>query len=111
MKKVLIAGLIAIGAMGSAQAHGPHGSGRPGSGWGWAGPALIAGIIGYEMGRPAPVVIQQPQVIYQQPAPVVIQQQPEVRVQPQYTPAYPAPYTISCTPAYTQQGQYIGCIR
>ena len=51
MKKLVIAGLIAVSALGSAQAHGPHGSGRPGSGWGWAGPALIAGIIGYEMGQ------------------------------------------------------------
>ena len=107
MKKVLIAGLIAVGAIGSAQAHG-YGHHGHGGGWGWVGPALIGGVIGYEMSRPAPVYAPQPQVIYQ-PAPVVIQQQPEVRVMPQYSPQYPSP--SGCVPVYTQQGQYYGCVR
>lgn len=41
---------------------------------GFVGPALIGGIIGYELGQPR--VYQQPQVIYQQPQ--VIYQQPQV---------------------------------
>ena len=43
-----------------------------GGGWGFAGPALIGGIIGYSMAQPRyypepQVIYQQPQVIYQQP--------------------------------------------
>lgn len=49
----------------------------------WVGPALIGGIIGYELGRPNTVYVQQqPPVIVQQ-QPVIVQQQPPVYV-PQY---------------------------
>ena len=41
----------------------------------WVGPALIGGIIGYELGRPNTVYVPQ--------QPVIIQQQPPVYV-PQY---------------------------
>ena len=41
---------------------------------GWVGPALIGGVIGYELARPNTVVVEQPpQVVYTQP-PVVLQQ-------------------------------------
>jgi hypothetical protein len=85
MKK-LLAGLALIAlSTTTASAHGwEHGGGYRGGyghyenhyhggGWGgFVGPALIGGIIGYELGQPrvyqpAPVIIQQPQVIYQQP--------------------------------------------
>ena len=107
MKKAIIAGLIAVSTIGAAEAHGYHGGYHHTGGWGWAGPALIGGIIGYEMARPPVYVQPQPQVIYQQtqtlPAPVY---QPEVRVLPQYSPAYPGPN--GCFPVYTQQGQFAG---
>ena len=108
MKKAIVAGLIAISTVGSVQAHGFHGGyHHGGGGWGWVGPALIGGVIGYEMSRPPVVVQPQPQVIYQQtqtlPAPVY---QPEVRVLPQYTPAYPGPN--GCFPVYSQQGVFVG---
>lgn len=40
----------------------------------WVGPALIGGVIGYELARPPvivqqPILIQQPQVVYTQPVP------------------------------------------
>ena len=106
MKKVLIAGLIAVGAMGSAQAHGYH----HGGGFGWVGPAIIGGVIGYEMARPPVVYAPQPQVIYQQQTYPQAYPQPEYRTPPVYSPQYQPP-SVSCIPAYTQQGQYIGCIR
>jgi len=49
----------------------------------WVGPALIGGIIGYELGRPNTVYVPQQPVIIQQQQPVIIQQQPPVYV-PQY---------------------------
>ena len=81
MKKLLI--LAALLTSTSAFADGHHGGG--GSFGGFMGPALIGGIIGYEIGQPR--VVQQPQVIYQPvPAPVVVQQPPQVI----YLPTPPA---------------------
>ena len=42
----------------------------------WVAPALIGGVIGYELSRPhyyepSPVIVQQPPVIYTQPQPYV----------------------------------------
>ena len=80
MKKLLIVSLIGFGALAgtaNAQAHGPHGYWRPvhGGGWNWVAPAVIGGVIGYEIARPP--VYTQPPVVVQQP-PVVIQQNPVV---------------------------------
>ena len=103
MKKVLIAGLIAVGAMGSAQAWGPHEQG------------ILAGAAGLwayqQLSRPQVVYQQQPQVIYQQQTYPQAYPQPEYRAMPLYSPQYQPPYGVSCIPAYTQQGQYIGCVR
>jgi len=78
MKK-LLAGLALIALSTTAFAHdhggfrgGYRGGYHGGYGGGWVAPALIGGVIGYELGQPrvyqpAPVIIQQPQVIYQQP--------------------------------------------
>lgn len=75
---IALAGVLAVGAA-SAEAHGYYGHGgyyRHGGGWGWGGwvaPAVVGGVIGYELSRPpvyvqpAPVVVQQPPVIMQQP--------------------------------------------
>lgn len=74
MKKLLIA--IFIGTIGlSAHAQGFHHGYRGGfhhhhyGGWGWGGwvaPAVVGGVIGYELARP-PVVVQQPPVFVQPP--------------------------------------------
>lgn len=73
MKKLLIASIIGLGSI-SAYAHGEHGHWRPhsGGGWNWVAPAVIGGVIGYEIARP-PVYVQPP-VVIQQP-PVVVQGQ------------------------------------
>ena len=99
MKKVLIAGLLAVSGMSSALAWGPHEQGIL---------TGIAGLWAYQrLSQPQVVYQPQPQVIYQQtqtlPAPVY---PPEVRALPQYSPAYPAPN--GCFPVYTQQGQFVG---
>ena len=64
MKKLLIVSLLALSS--SVFAHGPHGHHgyyRAGpSGWHWVAPAIIGGVIGYELARP-PVVVQPP-VVY-----------------------------------------------
>jgi len=71
MKKILAVVLLMLSASAFAQFHGPrhhHHGGywhRGGNGWVWVAPALIGGIIGYEISKnqppPPPVVIQQPQ--------------------------------------------------
>ena len=96
MKRVLIAGLIAISAVGTAQASD-------------AGAFILGAVVTSVLTQPRVIYAPQPQVIYQ-PQPQVIYQQPEYRTMPQYTPQYQPPY-VSCTPAYTQYGQYLGCIR
>ena len=64
MKRLLLTLLLITST--TTFAHG-HWVGRPGGGWNWVAPAVVGGVIGYEIARP-PVVIQQgPQVIYQQP--------------------------------------------
>ncbi len=103
MKKMIVAGLIALSAVGSAHAWGPREQGAL---------AGVAGVLLYQhMTQPRVVYQQQPQVVYQQqaiPAPVY---QPEVRTLPQYSPQYPSPYGMSCVPIYTGQGQYVGCVQ
>jgi hypothetical protein len=72
MKK-LLALSIAILAL-SASAHGPYRYGWHG-GYGcggcWVAPALIGGVVGYELAQPNTVVVQQPSVVVQQPQSVV----------------------------------------
>jgi hypothetical protein len=74
MKKLLAVFILCAG-MGSCvtQAHAQwhhHGYQRGGWGMGWVAPAVVGGVIGYELSRPRyyepPVVVQQP-VIVQQP--------------------------------------------
>jgi len=87
MKKFLLASLLAMSLIGvsNAQAHGPyrmggwHG-GYYGCGGCWVAPAVIGGVIGYELSRPNTVVVEQPSVVYTQPpvvvTPSVVQQPP-----------------------------------
>ena len=103
MKKVLIAGVLAVSGITSAFAWGPHEQG------------ILQGMAGLwayqQLSRPHVYYQPQPQVIYQAPPvytapPVMVQPAPEVRVLPQYSPAYPGPN--GCYPVYTAQGQFAG---
>ena len=68
MRKVILSVTLALAAM-SANAQWHHGGGyyrHGGPGIGWAFPALVGGVIGYEIAKqPAPVVVQQPPVVVQ----------------------------------------------
>jgi hypothetical protein len=67
MKKLLLAlSLLTILGTADAQWHHHGGCCYRGSPFGWAGPALIGGVIGYELARP-PVYVEQQPVIIQQP--------------------------------------------
>ena len=70
MKKVLLALALLASAPAFAQHHHHHYHG--GYRGGWVGPAIVGGLIGYELSRPHTVVVQQQPVIVQQP-PVVYQ--------------------------------------
>jgi hypothetical protein len=79
MKKFVLVLIAVLSMSGQAFAHGGRGYG--GGHVGWVGPAIIGGIIGYELHRPQPyyyppVVVQQPPVVVQQMPPQVIYQQP-----------------------------------
>jgi hypothetical protein len=77
MKKILTAlALLVTAGTASAQWHHHYGyrphyyGGYYGSGW--VAPAIIGGVIGYELSRPRPVIVEQ------QPQTVIIQQQQPV---------------------------------
>jgi len=77
MKKVLLALSLITLAM-TASAHGPYRMGgwhsgyyHYGCGGCWVAPALVGGVIGYELARPDTVVVEQQPVIVQQPQTVV----------------------------------------
>ena len=75
MKKILIVGLLALST--TAFAHGPHGYWRPhpSGGWNWVAPAVIGGVIGYEVAQAKPpIVVTQPSPVAIQQPPVIIQQ-------------------------------------
>lgn len=122
MKKIILAIAVVASLAGTAQAeaHGWNGGGYHGNttvvnnyggyrggyygggnGWGVAGAVVGAMAVGAVINAatqpvyypPQPVYAPQPQVIYQQ------------------VPAYGPPVQVSCVPAYTAQGQYLGCMR
>ena len=77
MKKLLLA-LSLLAVVGTATAHegfrGYRGGYYHGGcyGCGWVAPALIGGVIGYELSRPTTVYVEpQPSVVYVQPQPTV----------------------------------------
>ena len=109
MKKVLIAGLIALGAVGSVQAqhyHHGHGHRHHGNVAGAVIGGMILGAVIERATQPQVIYAPQPQVIYQQTYPQVY----EYRTPPVYSPQYQPP-SVSCVPAYDQFGRYLGCIR
>ena len=65
----------------------------------WVGPALIGGIIGYELGRPNTVYVPQQPVIIQQ-APVIVQQPPV------YVPQYVCQLRSEMINGRVVQGQF-----
>ena len=79
MKKSLLA-LSLLAIIGTASAHGPYrmggwhggyyGGGCSGC---WIAPAVIGGVIGYELSRPNTVYVEPQQVIIQQPPAVYTQ--------------------------------------
>jgi len=78
MKKIVFAlSLLAVVGTATAQAHeGFHYRGgccyRGGYGLGWVAPAVVGGVIGYELSRPNTVYVEpQPSVVYVQPQPTV----------------------------------------
>ena len=77
MKKTILA-LSLLAIVGTASAHegfrGYSGGYYHGGcyGCGWVAPALIGGVIGYELSRPTTVYVEpQPSVVYVQPQPTV----------------------------------------
>ena len=87
MKRLLA--LILLVTSVSAMAHGPYRHGYHG-GWGyhhnWVAPALVGGVIGYELARPP---------VYTQP---VIVNPPVVVSQPVMTQPYVAGQPLNCSP-------------
>jgi len=76
MKKLLLAfSLLAV--FDTASAHGPyrmggwHGGYYGGCGGCWVAPAVIGGVIGYELTRPSTVYVEPQPVVIQQSQPVV----------------------------------------
>jgi hypothetical protein len=86
MKKILLTSLLAFTMPVMAQHHHGmrhfdhhqhhenyrHHQQQRQSNWGWVAPAVIGGAVVYGLTRPAPVVIQQPPVYFQQPEIVII---------------------------------------
>jgi hypothetical protein len=77
MKKTILA-LSLLAVVGTASAHDGFRGYRGGYyhggcyGCGWVAPALIGGVIGYELTRPSTVYVEpQPSVVYVQPQPSV----------------------------------------
>ena len=75
MKKLLLA-LSLISVFQVASAHGPYRyggyyHGGYGCGGCWVAPAVIGGVIGYELTRPSTVYVEPQSVIVQQPQTVV----------------------------------------
>ena len=109
MKKVLVA-LMTVVAIGSAHAWGPR---EQGALAGVAGTLLVQQMVQPRVYGQPPVTVGFPGgVVQAMPGYGYPQPQIEYRTPPVYSPAYPAPsYGVSCVPAYTQFGQYIGCVR
>lgn len=80
MKKILLASLISLMTMSTVNAQARC-CWRGGYYGGWVAPAVVGGVIGYELARPTTVIVQQPGVVYTAP-PVVVQPSPVMVQQP-----------------------------
>ena len=83
MKKFTVSLLLGIACIAHAHEgfrhYGYHGGGYYSNNW--VAPAIIGGVIGYELSRPAPVIVQQPPVVVQQPS-VIYAPQPIIQEPP-----------------------------
>jgi len=70
MKKLIAIFLLMLSASAFAQHHHGHHHGYGFRPYSWIGPTIIGGVIGYEIARQQPIIIQQ--------QPVIIQQSPQV---------------------------------
>jgi hypothetical protein len=69
MKKLALT-LALLSTFASAEAccyRGYYHHGYYGGGIGWVAPAVVGGVIGYELARPNTVIVEQPPVVYVQP--------------------------------------------
>ena len=107
MKKIFVSlTIIASLFAGTAHADGWHHHGGGYSNTGWVAPALIGGIIGYELSRPNTVYVQPQPPVYVQQQPVIVQQQPPVYVQPQPVPQYVCELRSEMINGRVVQGQF-----
>lgn len=65
MRKVILPVTLALATL-SANAQWHHHYYHGGPGIGWALPAVVGGVIGYELAKPAPVLVQPPVVVQPQ---------------------------------------------
>jgi hypothetical protein len=83
MKKLAISLLLGVACISHAHEgirhHGYYGGGYY-AGNNWIAPAIIGGVIGYELSRPRPVYIEQQPVIIQQPP--IVYSQPTIQQPP-----------------------------
>ena len=83
MKKLIITLLLGMASISHAHEglrhHGYYGGGYY-AGNNWIAPAIIGGVIGYELSRPRPVYVEPQQVIIQQPP--VVYTQPTIQQPP-----------------------------
>ena len=80
MKKLLTIFLLMVSSSAFAHHHHGHHGHHLGHGlrpYSWIGPTIIGGVIGYEIARQQPIIVQQ-QPIFVQQQPVIIQQSPQV---------------------------------
>ena len=76
MKRLILISALLSASIASADACCYRGGYyRGGYGAGWVAPALVGGVIGYELAQPRTVVVEQPGVVYAAP-PVVVQPSP-----------------------------------
>ena len=121
MSKLLVGLLLAVTATSAFADRDDHGRGygyRGGYGYhehyhggynNWIAPALIGGVIGYELGQPRTVYVQpQPQVIYQQP-PVIYNNSVQGACPAPYTPTYNLVWAYDANGNQYQQQQFVGC--
>ena len=81
MKYIISTLLLSILFFNTAQAHGHHGYRTyrgPYYGNNWVAPMVLGGVIGYELGRYPPVIIQNPSPVVIPQQPVIIQNPPVV---------------------------------
>ena len=92
MKRILAVFLVLVSTTVLAQPYQPyhrhHGYWQRGggNGWMWVAPTIVGGVIGYELARNQPVVVNPPTTVIVNGQPVVVNPQPMIVQQPQCSP-------------------------